>query len=112
MTDNNINNGSPGSPDETGDEVDIGQFCDCVAGGSCRVEGRSSATIHRVRLWWLDPNDPRDPDTVASPAQLDAWITAGVIVGAFCPTCDDVVINCPSFDGFLTAERWDTDDDV
>lgn len=94
--------------DKLGDEMDVGQLCDCVAGGMCRVDTRSATTSHSVHLWWSDPRDARDPDTIASPAHLDQWISSGVIAGAWCPTCQDEVIQCPSFESFLTAQRWDT----
>jgi hypothetical protein len=92
-------------------DLDIGDLCDCVAGGMCRPDTRTARTMHRIRLYWADPADTRDPDTVASPAQLDEWMTSAVIDGAWCPTCQDDVSCCPSFNEFLTASGWDTSKD-
>lgn len=89
--------------------IDIGDLCDCVAGGTCR-RPPTVKTMHRVHLFWADPIDSRDPDTVASPAQLDDWIRSGVITGAFCPICQDGVNYCPSFSDFLRSPRWDDDE--
>lgn len=88
--------------------MDIRSICECAAGGMCCTRGIDTA--HWVFVVWSAPDDPRDPNTIASPLQLDEWIGTHQITAAFCSYCGgEDVITCPAFARYLQHPRWDWD---
>ena len=84
--------------------MDISKMCECVAGGFCRTRGLD--IVHHVTLLWADEDGLRLADTLASAAQLDAWMGGGDIVGAHCRTCHEDVATCPVLRPYLCASGW------
>jgi len=80
-------------------------FCECIAGGLCRQRGPQ--VQHAVRLLWSHDDEPRTPQTIASPAQLDELMSAGEIVGAICTTCQDDVTGCPAVRPYVIDGGWE-----
>jgi hypothetical protein len=86
--------------------MDIRNICPCVAGGSCTDRGVGVA--HKVLLVWAEGANQRDSSTLATPAQLDEWMSSGAIVDAICDaTCGSEVAMCPAFRQYLQHPTWE-----